>query len=374
MPIFGTKRHRENKVQQAFAQLHGLQYSAEDVFGLAGLPFPVFSEGDECGCQDIVYGQYNGLNAWAFTLWTSDTDSNGGRAYAYYACAAAPLPADCPSIDIHAVTAMTRAFRNVGLGGNEVPFESEEFNKRFRVTSAEPQFATEVIPQDMIEWLLRNGDDWHFEVNRNYILVYRRQHKDDEDQSAKAFDLATDFYNHIPDVVASLHRLNLQPQLTPQQVYEMARARAVGFNPVAPGVGGAAPEVATTAGAVAAANPAVAAAFQQLQAMGLAVGSDTPVDMSSVEQTQIIGPQAAASWTPGRMTINSIQELGSSPGLARMVQLDADLTPQGGQPYHVAQTALVLPQHADRVVRGANLAVRIDPANPVVFTVDWDAS
>ncbi len=74
------------------------------------------------------------------------------------------------------------------------------------------------------------------------------------------------------------------------------------------------------------------------------------------------------------MTINSIQELGSSPGLARMVQLDADLTPQGGQPYHVAQTALVLPQHADRVVRGANLAVRIDPANPVVFTVDWDAS
>jgi len=73
------------------------------------------------------------------------------------------------------------------------------------------------------------------------------------------------------------------------------------------------------------------------------------------------------------MTIHAIQELGGSPATGRMVQLVADLTPQGGQPFHVSQTALVMPQHADRVVPGANLAVRIDPANPTLFTVDWDA-
>ena len=373
MPIFGSKRHQEKQTLEAFAALHGLQYSEADAFGLAELPFPVFSEGDARGCQDVVYGQWNGLNAWAFTLWTRDTDSDGGHLYSYYTCAAAPLPADCPSIDIHAVGGLTRAVRSIGLGGNELPFESEEFNKRFRVTSAEPKFATEVIPPDMIEWLLANGEDWHFEVNRNYILVYRWRERHDLDLTAKVLDLVTGFYNHIPDVVASLHRLNLQPQPTPQQIYEMARARAVGFNPTAPGVGGAAPEVATTAAAAVSGNPAIAAAFQQLQAMGIAVGPDTPVQFSSVQQTQVIGPQAAANWTPGRMAIGSIQELGGTPATGRMVQLDADVTPQGGQPYHVSQTALVMPQHADRVVPGANLAVKIDPANPTLFTVDWGA-
>src|SRR6266516_6861611 len=123
MPIFGSKRHREKETLEAFAALHGLQYSEADAFGLAELPFPVFSEGDDRGCQDVVYGQWNGLNAWAFTLWTRDTDSDGNHAYSYYTSAAAPLPADCPSIDIHAVGGLTRAVRSIGLGGNEVPFE-----------------------------------------------------------------------------------------------------------------------------------------------------------------------------------------------------------------------------------------------------------
>jgi hypothetical protein len=350
MPIFGSKRHREKETHAAFAQLHGLQYSEQDAFGLAGLPFPVFSEGDDHGCQDVVYGTWNGLNAWAFVLWTRDTDTDGNHAYSYSTCAAAPLPADCPSIDIHAVGALTRAMRSVGLRGQQVPFESEEFNKRFRVTSAEPKFATEVVPPEMIEWLLANGDDWHFEVNRNYILVHRRREKQDPDLTAKVLDLVTGFYNHIPDVVASLHRLNLQPQLTPEQIYEMARARAVGFNPAA-------------------------------AAVGFAVGSDTPVQVSTTVETHVIGPPDATSWLPGHMTIHSIQDLGGAAGAAgegavagRMVQLDADITPQGGQPFHVSQTALVMPQHAARVVPGATIPVKVDPMNPMMFTMDWDAS
>jgi hypothetical protein len=181
--------------------------------------------------------------------------------------------------------------------------------------------------------------------------------------------------------VASLHRLNLQPQLTPEQIYEMARARAVGFNPAAPGVDGVAPVDATTAAAVAAANPAAAAAFQQLQAMGFAVGSDTPVQVSTSVETHVVGPPDATSWLPGHMTIHSIQELAGTAGApgagsvaGRMVQLDADITPQGGQPFHVSQTALVMPQHAARVVPGATIPVKVDPMNPAMFTVDWDAS
>jgi hypothetical protein len=83
---------------------------------------------------------------------------------------------------------------------------------------------------------------------------------------------------------------------------------------------------------------------------------------------------AGAAGAPGHLTITGIRELGAQAGGARMVQLDGDITSQGGQPYHVSQTALVLPDHADRVVPGATLAVRIDPANPSLFSVDWNAS
>jgi len=324
-PLFHDRRHEVKGKLQGFAALHGLQYSEEDAFGLAGLPFPLFSEGDARGCQDVVYGTWNGNNAWAFVTWTMDRDGDNDDSYSWYTCAAAPLPAECPSIDIHVAGALTRAMRSIGLGGRQVPFESEEFNKRFRVTSAEPAFATAVITPDMIEWLLKEGDDWRFQVNSHYILVYRWRDRHDVDLTAKVLDLVTGFYGRIPDVVASLYRLNLQPQPTAQDINEMARARAVGFTP------------------------------------------GTPVQVSASSSAS--GPTVA-----GHMTITGIQELGLQIGAARMVQLDGDVTPEGGRPYHVSQTALVLPDHAGRVVAGATLAVRIDAANPSLFSVDWNAS
>ena len=373
MPLFHPRRHEVKAKLEGFAALHGLQYSEADAFGLRSLPFPLFSEGDDQGCQDVVYGTWNGNNAWAFVTWTMERDSDHDESYCWYTCAAAPLPAECPSVDIHAAGALTRAMRSIGLRGRQVPFESGEFNKRWRVTSAEPAFASAVITPDMIEWLLKEGADWHFEVNSHYILVYRRRDRHDVDETADVLDMVTGFYGHIPDVVASLYRLNLQPQPTPQDVYEMARARAVGFNPVWPGQpvpgvpGGVQVTAVTTAGAMEAADPRIAAAFQQLQAMGIPVGPATPVQVASMGT-------AGAAGAPGHLTITGIRELGAQAGGARMVQLDGDITSQGGQPYHVSQTALVLPDHADRVVPGATLAVRIDPANPSLFSVDWNAS
>ena len=33
-----------------------------------------------------------------------------------------------------------------------------------------------------------------------------------------------------------------------------------------------------------------------------------------------------------------------------------------------------MPQHAGRVVPGATIPVKVDPMNPTMFAVDWDAS
>jgi hypothetical protein len=382
MPIFGRgKERKQQRELEAFATLHGLQFSMVDAFGLAGLPFPLFSAG--AGCKDVVYGTWNDLNAWAFVAWQLLRDQDQE-----YTCAAAPLPADCPALDIHSTNTMGRVLKSVGVG-TPLQFESEAFNRVFTVSSAEPKFAYEVVTAQMMEWLLQQPQGWHFCISRNYILVFRERESGDVDQTAQVLDLVTGFYRQIPNVVAILHKLNLQPQMTPELALEMQQARAAGFSPVMPG-GGFTPPVTeeTTAGAAAAADPSVAAALRQLQAMGIAVSPDTKVEVQTTSGTFVspgpgvlgaaalgapgaIGGGAGAGAITGRLTVTGIQELGVSVEAGRLVQMEMDVTPDGRATYHLAQPVLVTPDHADRVKAGASFGVKIDPSNPAMLTVEW---
>jgi hypothetical protein len=381
MPIFGrSKERKQQRELEAFAKLHGLQFSAVDAFGLAGLPFPLFSQG--AGCSDVVYGTWNDLNAWAFVAWQLPHDQDRE-----YTCAAAPLPADCPALDMHASNAMGRVLKSVGVG-TPLQFESEAFNRGFGVTSAEPKFAYEVVTAQMMEWLLQQPPGWHFGISRNYVLVFKERESRDVDQTAQVLDLVTGFYRQIPNVVAVLHKLNLQPQMTPELALEMQQARAAGFTPVMPGTRFTPPVTEeTTAAAAAAADPSVAAALQQLRAMGIAVSADTKVEVQTTSGTfvgpgpGVVGATAlgglgaiGAGAIAGRLTVTGIRELGVSVGTGRLVQMDMDVTPEGGATYHLAQPVLVTPDHADRVKVGASLAVKIDPSNPGMLTVDWDSA
>jgi hypothetical protein len=318
---------RERKEMEGFAKLNGLQFSEADAFGLSMLPFSVLRGGDTNGCRNVVYGTWKEINVWAFVAWQTDRDLDGTDSSEYYTCAAAPVPADCPQVEIHSTNALTRALSKVGMGTAPVAFESADFNRAFRVTASESKFAFDVVDAGMMQWLLAKGQGWHFGISGRYALMYRNRKRHDSEQTGTVLDQMVGFYRHIPDVVASLYPLN-QPKMSPQLAVDMAKARAAGFDPVEPGTATAPTVAAVTLG----------------------------------------------GGVPGRMTIVAVQETGVSMAGGRLVQLEADVTPQGGQAYRMTQPVVVTPEHADRIAPGASLAVRVDSATSALLGVDWDAS
>lgn len=417
MPIF-RRREKDGDEEldglSAFANLHGLRFSAQDMFGLAALPFPLFSMGDDHGCKNVVYGTWKDINAWAFTLWVMDEDPDDhSHGYAYYRCGAAPLPANCPQIHIRSTSFLTRGLQKLGFQGQAVRFESDEFNRAFRVTATEPKFAYDVVNEQMMQWLLATPKGWHFSISGTYILAYTEHRQGDYQQVAETLDMVVGFYRQIPDVVAELYRLNAQPQLTPEQANERAKAMALGFTPADPSYGAnvvGAPAVAGEVGVEA--QEAVNAAMQQLQQMGIAIPPGAKVNVSSKTIVRTVGPDGTVTVSPGgeqtsaeiaqalaaaglgaaagatvgvpavgaagavrgTATIRSVQETGMRVPGGRMCTVEFDVSYPGQPARQTALTALVTDAHADRVKPGASLAIDGDPANPDIFRIDWNAT
>jgi hypothetical protein len=185
--------------QQTAAGL-GLQYSTEDPFDLVSLPFDLFSRGEGRGIENVLSGTKDDLDTKAFEFWdyteSSDTKGNTSRSYEHFSCALLPTAATCP----HTSIAPEGFFSRIGraLGFHDIEFESEEFNKHMKVTSAEPKFATYLVDPQMMEWLLANKG-WQFELSDRSLLTYCRRVK--PPKIASVIAAAQGFHEHIPRVI-----------------------------------------------------------------------------------------------------------------------------------------------------------------------------
>ena len=164
------KQKRRREVAQAAAAL-GLEYSADDPYGLLELPFTLLSEGDGRGCNNVIAGTYEEMPVKEFDYWyyTESTNSKGGtsRTYHYFSCAVTEVQAECPHVAISPESILTRLADHLGF--QDIQFESEEFNRRFRVKSSDPKFATDLVDARMMQWL-DDGKGWSFEVCGPWLL------------------------------------------------------------------------------------------------------------------------------------------------------------------------------------------------------------
>lgn len=83
-----------------------------------------------------------------------------------------------------------------------VPFESEAFNKRFTVTSTDQLFASALVDQRMMAWLLDQPGTWRIEMRNGRILVSAPLVTVERLDEMQAF--ARGFRERIPAVVRSL--------------------------------------------------------------------------------------------------------------------------------------------------------------------------
>lgn len=198
------KKRRREALIQAARQL-GFKFARRDPFMLTHLPFELMKRGDGRGAENVMWGEWQGLDVREFDYWyyEESTDSQGHRtrSYRHFSCALTGMPIAAPHLSVSAENIFTKLADHMGL--EDIQFESEEFNRRFNVKSRDPKFATDVVDGRMMEWLLSAGKEWSFELDGTRLLCYSRRRNPAD--LVPLLGTLKGFRDHIPDVARSLY-------------------------------------------------------------------------------------------------------------------------------------------------------------------------
>jgi hypothetical protein len=202
MPLFRGKDRARREAAITFVQANGLQFSDQDTFGLFALPIELLTRSQGNACSNIVYGAWKGQNMWAFEL-----EQSGVHGPDRFRCAATPLPTECPHIEIRRTTELWRMGNKLGVEGQDLSFESAEFNREFRVSTEDTKYGYDLVTEQMMAWLLGAPKEWRFAVSRNYAVAYRPMDGGDTRFDAEPLDVMKGFWDNLPGVLASLYEL-----------------------------------------------------------------------------------------------------------------------------------------------------------------------
>jgi hypothetical protein len=189
----------------ALAQGQGLEFSIDDPFDTLGEPFSLLQRGDGRGVENVLWGDWQGLEVRAFDYWyyEESTDSKGHRSKSYsrFDCVLMLVDASCPTLQISEENVFTRLAD--ALTFRDIEFESEEFNRRFTVKGHDERFATAFCDARMMDWLLQHGDGYAFEVVGDRLLCWCRR----VEPGAMIHLLGTSkaFREQIPAVVSDMY-------------------------------------------------------------------------------------------------------------------------------------------------------------------------
>jgi hypothetical protein len=180
--VFVVVRHFKQAKQRRqdlflWATERGFEYSQQDPHGLVGLDFHLFSLGDGRGCENVLTGTWEGMPVRLADYWYYDTDhdSQGGssRDYSHFSIMVTTLDATLPHVRIGHENPLSRLFDKLGF--DDVQFESEQVNRRFRIHADDRQFAYKLVDARMMEWLLATAGPHCYEVNGQWLLVHTKR-------------------------------------------------------------------------------------------------------------------------------------------------------------------------------------------------------
>jgi len=225
MHYFAEKRRREGLATLA-ARL-GFSF---DPTKRRGAPhwaggFELFRRGRQYGVKNHMAGAWRGLSVrdvglqpqadqisvpaevFDYTYYTESTDSKGNtkRSYHTRTVLALELPEAFPGITIKPDSAFREFFEFIG--GADIDFESDEFNKRFYVWSDDRKFAYDLVHARMMEFLLRTRQavrGLHLQIVGPRAIFFRERTLG-ADGVKQLLQFAADFHQQIPDYVKKDH-------------------------------------------------------------------------------------------------------------------------------------------------------------------------
>ncbi len=183
----------------------GFRYSPDDPFDTVELPFALFKRGDGRGVENVLWGMAGNLAVRLCDYWYYDqsTDSNGSRHRTYhrFSCATTSIDADVPGITVGRENVLTRL--GGALGFDDIEFESEDFNRAFRVKCATPKFAYDMIDARMMAFLLDASSGCAFEVVGSDLLCATGRVRPAD--LPGLLQVLQSFHAHVPKVVWNLY-------------------------------------------------------------------------------------------------------------------------------------------------------------------------
>ena len=128
-----------------------------------------FGQGRNKRATEVLRGAFDGHQAVSFTYaWTTGDEKDKTSHTAHVVALA--LPAYLPTVEV------TRDGFGAKLdklfGGQDIQFESEAFNKEFRVTASDPQVGHAIVHPRLMERLLRDGSVTPWRIEGTWIISW----------------------------------------------------------------------------------------------------------------------------------------------------------------------------------------------------------
>jgi len=144
---------------------------ARDGYDIPEMPFAFFRQGHSRKAQFVVSGRHDELPLEMFDY--QYTTGNGRSSQVHRCtCAILTIPAACPELALSHENALTRLEDH--LVHHDVELEYDDFNRRFRVSCEQQQFAFAVLDGEMMQWLLSADGFEHLEIMGPWVLLVSR--------------------------------------------------------------------------------------------------------------------------------------------------------------------------------------------------------
>ncbi|MBK5306331.1 MAG: hypothetical protein JJD92_06550 [Frankiaceae bacterium] len=155
--VLGYRAEQKRRAMlAAFALSNGWTYVAYDESWCDRFTGSPFGEGDNRKAGNVLQGRHGDYDmvAFEYSYQTHSTDSKGRRSTTThrYAVCAVSLPAPLPGLELAPESMFSRLAGHLGF--SDVELESEDFNRRYRVTAGDPKFAYDVLHPRTMQALL----------------------------------------------------------------------------------------------------------------------------------------------------------------------------------------------------------------------------
>jgi len=164
-----VRQYRRRARLMAWASTIGWQYRAsvpELTQRWRGTPFGV---GSSRRATEVLSGTWQGRTATSFRYRYTQGDDDRRTSYVFHVLVLG-LPAFLPTLELTPEGLGDRVAK--AFGGQDLEFESADFNRVWRVTSRMPKFASDVVHPRLMERLLQPGARANLRIEGTDILTW----------------------------------------------------------------------------------------------------------------------------------------------------------------------------------------------------------